>query len=166
MKWEENVGGKIKQIVLLPVMLVMYSFLLIMTPFIYAVHWRNVHKEKSKLRDEINRWSSEPRSFKVPDSKQLASLWAVHGLESYGYAFEIQVDLLREWLDILYGNDISDALHLRDRISEIETQQADTRIQFNKKNRQIPHVTLTPPIPTLIRRLSDELPPYETFAQL
>jgi hypothetical protein len=161
MKWEDNIGGIIRQIVLLPVMIVICLFLLIITPFIYATYLRDVRKEKSELKDEIDRWSSEPRLFKVPDIKQLATLWAVHGIESYKYPFEIQFSLLGQWLDILYGKEVSETLNLGDRITEIQKQQAMGSLDSHK-NRNKQDVPIVPPIPMLIRKLSDELPPYET----
>ncbi|MDQ5985088.1 MAG: hypothetical protein CSYNP_00792 [Syntrophus sp. SKADARSKE-3] len=160
MAWEDNIGGIIKQIILLPVMIVIFSFILVIAPFSYTIYLRDVRKEKLKLKDEINRWSAEPHSFKVPDIKQLATLWSVHGIEPYKYSFETQLFLLGQWLDILYGKKVSETLNLDDRIAEIQNQQSMSSLDALKKlNKQ--DVPIVPPIAMLIRRLSDELPPYE-----
>lgn len=154
--WSNSLVGKVMQIALLPIIFVLVLLGVLLTPIAYVEHLREVAKKKSALREKIQRLSTETRSFDVPDNKNLAALWRLHGLEGQGYSSDTRLDLLCGWVDILYGSGSSEAHRLRERVHEFIPQRVTDGLAYV----DIPCILFVPPVDCLIRKLTEELPTY------
>jgi hypothetical protein len=158
--WNETLGGKIKQIAIIPLALLFVLFLMAMTPIAYILHLRKVHKKRKETEREIQTLETELLSEQVPDSKDVESLWRLHGLDERKYSLDERMSLLSSWIDILYGKDVSQKLNLKSRVAEI----ADRSLKANLRcyeDMGAPHFRFASPVNSVVYQVTKELPLYQ-----
>ena len=159
-EWEENIGGRIMQAAILPLVLVFSLFLYVMTPVAYIQHLRKVHQKKKELEREIQAIESELLSDQVPDRKDVESLWRLHGLDERKYSLDERVNLLSNWIDTLYGKDASNNLRLKSKAEDIAERNFKANLPCYE-DKDAPHFRFVSPVDSMARQLSEELPPYQ-----
>ena len=159
-KWDEKLGDRIVQIVLLILLPVMFLLLFVMTLIAYIFHLWVTHQKKRELKREINELESEALSGQVPDEKDLESLWWLHGLEDRKYTSDERLNLVSDWVGILYGTDAPKDLRLQSRVDESRERQMKANLPYYE-GKDSPHYHFGSPVDSVIRTLSAELPEYE-----
>ena len=153
----ESIGTILKRLAVLPIAIPLVLILALGAPFDYVAHLRKLARTKADLQDEIRRLITSPILPEVPPARTLRALWSRHGRKND--SSESALDLLCQWVDILYGSGRSAELKIRERILEIDRQ-------ITKAN-YLPYVKGAPifycgpdiePIDILIDKLSEELP--------
>lgn len=158
--WNESLVGKLKQITLLPLMLVYVLVSFIMTPIAYVLHLWQSYNKKQKLRREIKALETESLSGQVPEEKTLESLWELHGLDECESSLDERMNLLSDWVDTLYSEDVSKNLRLKSKVEVIVARRFKINLPYYQGKEGAAHFLLTPPVDSLLRQLSAELPPY------
>jgi len=159
-QWAKDFGGRLKQIAFYPIALALILVLLVGTPFFYVGHLRKVAKAKADLKRKISLLRAEPPSTEAPEHKTLDFLWALHGVEEDECNFDERLQLLSDWIAILYGPGLAEDLRLRDRIEEIARGYSKANRSYYE-GRGGPHFHFKPPLDALISKLSGELPRYD-----
>ena len=157
--WKEDPKERTKQILLLPIGFVLIIFLLLITPLAYLEHIREVCKEKQSMKNQILELSQAVNNFKTPTIKTLDYLWHLHGIDNYDT--DEQVALLTDWVEILYGNEVVESLHINERLESITDSHVRANALSYEPNSDAPHFFFTPPVKCLIRKLSEELCRYD-----
>jgi hypothetical protein len=130
------------------------------TPISYILHLRKAHQKKKELEREIREIETESLSGQVPDEKDVESLWRLHGLDERECSLDMRLTLLDAWISILYGKGVSENVGLRSRGEGIAERRFNINLPYYQGKEGAPHFLLASPVDTLVRQLSDELPPY------
>ena len=158
-EWKEGVVGKLKQVAIFPVTLLLLLILVLLMPFAYAGHVLKLHQKKNELEREIREIDAESLSDKVPDEKDVESLWGLHGLDNRKYSLDERVNLLDAWIGVLYGNDASNDLRLKYRAEQIAERNFKANLACHE-DKNAPHFLFVSPVDSLARQVSEKLPPY------
>ncbi len=153
----ESIGTILKRVALLPIAMPLWLILALAVPIEYVAHLRELARTKADLQDEIRRLITSPLLPEVPPARTLRALWSRHGRKND--SSESALDLLCQWVDILYGSGRSAELKIRERILEIDRQITKANHLPYEKGAPIfycgPRIQ---PIDILIDKLSEELP--------
>jgi hypothetical protein len=144
----ESIGAILKRLAVLPIAIPLVLILALGAPFDYVEHLRKLARTKADLQVEIRRLITSPLLPEVPPARTLRALWSRHGRNNA--SSEIALDLLCQWVDILYGSGRSAQLRIRERYLEIGRQPY---------KEGAPVFYCGPPMDISIDRLSEELPP-------
>lgn len=157
--WETDPRKRIKQILFLPLGLVAVLVLALLVPLAYLAHILEIHKARRALKQQILALCSSAIS-KAPSSKTLEELWYQCGLD-YGSALstEERLELLAKWLVVLYGETRASAINLETRVTAIGQRRVAANMPYYE-GKEAPHFHFSPPIESLVRELSHELPHY------
>lgn len=178
-----NARTIVKQIVFLPIILIVIPILALMALFDYVAHLRKRARMMAALRDEIRRLRSCPLPLGEASVGTLDALWSLHGLENDPLSFhddlatwaflhgphndvdhsEMALNLLCQWVDILYGTGRSVDLKIHERAREIERQMGEANRPYYEGQKGAPHYHFGSPLESLIKELSDELPPFSVY---
>ena len=153
----ESIGMILKRIALLPIAIPLLLILALGAPFDYVAHLRKLARTKADLQDEIRRLITSPLLPEVPPARTLRALWSRHGRK--GDSSESAVDLLCQWVDILYGSGRSAELKIREQVREIDRGIGELNRPWYDGQKGAAHFYCGQPIDTLIDKLSEELPP-------
>lgn len=153
----ESIGAILTRVAVLPIAMPLLLILALGAPFDYVAHLRKLARTKADLKDEIRRLITSPLPTEESPARTLDALWRRHGLKNYWS--EIALDLLCQWVDILYGSGRSAELKIRERELEIDRQNTETNRPYYEGKKGAPHFYFEKPIDTLIDKLSEELPP-------
>ncbi len=157
--WKESHRERIKQIALLPVVLLVALFLAAVTPVMYLVHRCDLFQCRRAVVKEIRALKKEGPAVDVPDKKALEHLWAFHGLHGPEYSCDEQVELLNCWMITLYGNEIAKRYRLKEMLEEVAILQPEANKDDYTKAGSM-HVHSALPLYGLLASLSEELPDY------
>jgi len=157
--WEKDIKKRILQIMALPVVPFLLLVLLILTPFAYVSHIRNLNKEKRIILDEIKNFETEHYFFESPSERTIESLWKLHGIGPRECSSDDRMTLLCKWVSILYGKEASEKIDLESRREVIAQRHLKINEIFQADGSSM-HIDFMPPEFTLIAQLSNELPPY------
>ncbi len=192
--WEEKTSGKIRQLLLLPLLIVMFLLVTVLLPFIYITHLRDVHKKKQELKKEIteledvliNKSSALQYDYQkdkkrqgtlsflgvksdkdiftsdIPKDNTLWSLWILYGLKENTFSSVERISLVRDWIDILYGQAVTSKLNIEERVKETIDRNAEAGKHFYESSKGEHHncILFMNPVDSVIRALSEELPIY------
>ena len=158
--WNESLGGKIKQIALLPIYLLFVLVSFAMTPIAYIKHLRKANHEKKELEKAILVLETESLSGQAPDVKNLESLWALHGLDERECSHDQQISVLCGWIDVLYGENASECLNINTKVGDITGRNLQANLRCYE-DVDAPHFRFASPVDSLVRQVSEELPLYE-----
>jgi hypothetical protein len=159
--WNKTIVGKIKQIALLPLVLLFVLIAYASTPILYILTLWELLQKRHELKMNIKALEAESLSDDVPDEKTLGSLWWLHGLEDRDYSCDERVSLLDTWISVLYGEDAATNLRLQSRVAKIAEQNYKVNLPYAQGKEGAAHFILASPVDTLLRQLSEELPLYE-----
>ena len=159
--WNESLGGKIKQIAILPLALLLVLLLIAMTPIAYIFYLWEVYQKRGELEREVQALETESLSDEVPDKKNVESMWRLHGLDEREYSLDEQLNLLDTWIGILYGEDVTKNLGLKQRVNEIAERRVMINLPYYQGEEGAAHFRLAPPVDSLVRQLSEEFPVYK-----
>lgn len=140
------------------------AFLALMVPVAYILHLLEVQNKKRSLKTEIAGENINPTNTETPTIKTLESLWQLHGLDEYKYSSEERLELLSEWIEILYGKRIAEGLNLNQRVEAMAIRHAEANRPYYEGKSDAPHFYFVSPVDSLIRELSEELPEYDQSA--
>ncbi|ATX81704.1 hypothetical protein Ga0123462_0835 [Mariprofundus ferrinatatus] len=96
----------------------------------------------------------------LPEAKTVLNLWHLHGIERRKYGQCNPVELLNQWLDILYGEGTADKLDIEGRCSQIGQRHARVNIPYYTEE-NAPHFYFRNPFDCILEQLSAELSGYE-----
>jgi hypothetical protein len=147
----ESTGAILKRVAVLPIAMFLLLILALMAPFDYVAHLRKLARTKAELKDEIRRLMTNPLPTEESPARTLGALWKRYGRKH-------DVDLLCEWVDILYGSGRSGELRIRERLLELGRLEI---MEVNHEGKPVaPHLHYDEPMVFLLDTLSMELPPF------
>ncbi|MGB5218471.1 MAG: hypothetical protein WBN66_09235 [Smithella sp.] len=191
--WEEKTNGKIKQILILPLLIPAILFMMILTPLIYISHRWDVLKKKQELKKEIRELNNarinknysalqydyqREKKFQktlsfwggklnkniftsnIPKDNTLWSLWRLYGLDKDTFSSDERISLVRDWLDTLYGKEVTIKLNIEKKIRETMELHAKANEPYFQRKVGAAHFYFMNPVDSVIRNLSKELPSY------
>lgn len=159
-EWRRSTIGKLKQVLLLPVAVVLVGLLGLAVPFLYLGHLWSVTSEKRELRRRASRRGSRAK-IAAPEIKTIAALWAVYGLQGVEYEEHDQIEVLLQWLRILYGKDFAESIDLDERLESIKYRHRQANRPYVEGVPGAAHYRFVPAIEVLVNELSQELPYYQ-----
>jgi hypothetical protein len=146
----------LKQIALMPIVSIRLLILSLLAPFDYMAHLRNLARKSATLKDEIRRLRTNPMPLDEPSVRTLRDLWFHCGISDA----VPQLDLLCQWVDILYGSGRSAELKIRERVREIGRQMGEANLPYYEGKEGACHFYFRQPIDTVMDELSEELRPF------
>lgn len=154
-KWKDDTAGRRNQVLLMPVAVLVVSFLALMIPVFYCINFFEIWQRKHELKKTIKTNTSlvDPQ---YPAQKTIESLWRLHGCR---VGMEEEALLLERWIEILYGTDAAQELNLYDRLRGIMQSRIRGDIAYYSGESDV-HCHFGPPVEALISQLSDEFPNY------
>ena len=155
--WRESIGTNLKRVAVLPIAIPLLLILALGAPFDYVGHLRKLARAKADLKDEIRRLITSPLPPEEPPARTLDALWRRHGLKNS--LSESAIDLLCQWVDILYGSGRSAELKIRERKLEIGREITEANRPYYAGEKGAAHFYFGKPIDILIDELSEKLPP-------
>jgi len=158
--WEKDIKKRILQIMAMPVVPFLLLCLLILTPFAYVSHIRQLNKEKRIILDEIRSFETEHYFFESPNERTIESLWKLHGIGPHECSSDERMTLLCKWVSILYGKKASEKIDLEIRRKAIAQRHLKTNEDLQDEGSSM-HIHFMPAEFTLIAELSNEMPPYD-----
>lgn len=155
--WRESIGTNLKQVAVLPIAIPRLLLLALGAPFDYVGHLRELARRKAGLKDEIRRLIANPLPPEDPPARTLRALWSRHGRKND--SSEVALNLLCQWVDILYGSGRSAELRIRERELEICRQTTEANLPYYEGKKGAAHFYFGDPMDTLVDELSERLPP-------
>lgn len=193
--WEEKTSGKINQILILPLLILVILFMMILNSLIHITHCWDIHKKKQELKKEIRElenvrinknysalqydyqrdkrvqkalsfWGVEldkdTFTSDIPKDNTLWSLWRRYGLDKDTFSSEERIGLVQEWLDTLYGKELTKNLNVEERVQATIDCNAEVHKRFHESNKGLHRCILfMNPLDSVIRELSKELLNYK-----
>ncbi len=158
-KWETNHHSRIKQVALLPVVLLIVVLLLAVTPAMYLAHRWGVFQRRRETVKEIHGLEKERPSMDAPDKKDLEHLWAFHGLHGAGHDFDEKIELLYSWVTTLYGQEAAEAHRIKAQFDAAGEKQLDANRAYYE-GRSDTHIHAGACFDLLLSKISKALPAY------
>ena len=155
--WARNSGGLglfIGGLIVLP-----FFFLvcLMVLPFGFLQHVREIRKQRLNLSEKIAMARQAAEHPERPLEKTLRTLWAHHGLHEKRHLFAESIHVLEQWIGTLYGDDVAQRVAIGDRFTRIR----QTRAEAHRRLRGSLIVKYAPVLRVIIDDLTAELPPYD-----
>jgi hypothetical protein len=148
----------IKGVALTPLALVLLFILAFMTPFSYLGYLRELEGKRKELRERILGLKRHPVHLEAPRERTLRGLWAHYGLTDWRHP-GIDLDLLCDWVDILYGAGRSAELGIRERVGELGRRNVEANRPYYERRPGAAHWYFGKPMDVVLEELSKELPP-------
>ena len=155
--WQGGMLVKIIRTLLLPVGLIV---LILVDVVIVGVNIRETHIEKRRLQAEILKEKIIPKNLEAPKKKTLRSLWQLHGLSERACTNEGRLQLLSEWIEILYGESVAKGINLNQRLTAIMSIHERVNRPYYEGESDATHFFFGSPVDGLIMELSEELREY------
>lgn len=155
-EWKPSLFGKIFQITLTPVTVLLLITLAPLMSFTDVIQRWQFKRQFRKEQLEIEAAISKPYTRTEP--KSIVSLWRFYGInESFG--FQQQLHLVEKWIEILYGSNTLNQYDLKSRSDSISRKNYEANTPYYK-GEDAPHFFFKPVVDTLVREIANELPPY------
>ena len=165
-EWEESMGNRIKQLLMLPIASVLILFLLLITPLAYSLSFWGYCRKKGKIKREIKALRTKPIDTQEPSEKTLLALWGLYGIRDHLCPYPDQIlTLLNSWVEILYGEGLVKALSLETRFNAKAARQKEANGPYYARKEGAVHLNFPMPVDCVIRRVSEKLPPYHPRRQ-
>lgn len=161
-KWETDPGKRLRQIILLPVVLFIVLLSALLTPPMYFMHLWDRYRAWHELKRMIALDPSSAADAESPAEKSIADLWSLHGLNESGSSIDERLELLSKWVAILYGERTATELDIKQRHAAIAERQFKANRSWYEGKEDAFHFMFSPPMRVLIEQLSQELPSYDT----
>ena len=155
--WQGGMLLKIKRALLLPIVLIALILVDVLT---VGVNLWETHSDKRKLQAKILKEEIIPKNLEAPKTKTLDSLWQLYGLSERACTNEERLQLLSEWIEILYGESIAKGVNLNQRLETIMSMHAIANRPYYDGESGAAHFYFGSPVDCLISELSEELPEY------
>jgi hypothetical protein len=167
--WESSLTGKIKQCLLLPLIIPFVIIVFLVIPFVFMLDYiYGIKRRRLKSKEEAKKTDKDtPYVVKSPIEKTIYSLWTENGSAFGGLNSFDKLDLLCEWVDFLYGEHTSNRLKLRRRGLKIRQEQLEAQRKLTQEydDSNFPHSLLefvqTGTAEVLAKEISNELPHYD-----
>jgi len=159
--WGDSIYQRTKQVMLLPIVLLFTILTYAAIPPLYILDLWDEYLKKRKVKSDIKELENEILQAQLPTNKVLAELWRLHGMCSRKYSSDEIVRLLRDWINILYGEDVCKKLQLNNRVREISARQMTANSPYYKDKSKAAHFHFVALVNVLINELTFELPAYE-----
>ena len=155
-QWRDTTRGRVFQVLMSPVVAILTIVLVLLAPFMYLADHRSRWIERRKMRAEIARRRNGAGLLLEIENNTVEALW--HGCEvaEMGLSQETEIDLLGQWIEMLYDRETRESLELESRITRIQAERAAAA---KKRSKDI-LVSYMPVLSVIVRELSAELPPY------
>jgi hypothetical protein len=158
--WEASLAGKVKQVLILPIAFILILFLVLLTPLMYIDYTLKKKRRKAHLTKTMQPTQDNKLDVEFPGKKTIYALWAANRPSSGKLKAFHRLDLLYEWVDILYGEGTARRLKLRRRGTKIVQRQVEANAAYYEEE-NAPHFFFKQPAEILAEQLSQELPFYD-----
>lgn len=155
-QWRDTTRGRALQVLLLPLVAILTIVLLLLASISYLDdHWSR-WRERRQMRAEIARLRNDAEPLPEIENKTVETLWHACGIPEMGLTQEAEIQLLEQWVEVLYDRETRESLDLAGRIARIQAERAAAA---QRRPREF-FVTYMPVMSVVVRELSAELPPY------
>lgn len=155
-QWRDTTRGRVRQILMSPVIAILTIVLVLLAPFTYLADHRARWIERRQMRAEIARLLSDDGPLPETEYKTVEALWHACDIPEMGLSHEAELELLGQWVEMLYDRETRESLDLAGRVARIH---ADRAASAKRRSKDI-LVTYMPVMSVVVRELSAELPPY------
>lgn len=155
-QWRHSTRGRIFQVLMSPVVAILTIVLVLLAPFTYLSDHRTRWIERRQMRAEIARLRNDAEPLPEIENKTVETLWHACGIPEMGLTQEAEIQLLEQWVEVLYDRETRESLDLAGRIARIQAERAAAA----QRRRKDILVTLMPVMSVVVRELSAELPRY------
>lgn len=155
--WQGGMLVKIIRTLFLPVGLIV---LILVDVVLVGLNMWEKHIEKRRLKAEILKEKINSKKLEVPNTKTLRSLWHLHGLSERACTNEGRLQLLSEWIKILYGESIAESVNLNQRLEAIMSTHERVNRPYYEGGSEATRFFFGSPVDCLIKELSEELGEY------
>ncbi|MDB4522194.1 hypothetical protein N9100_02140 [Gammaproteobacteria bacterium] len=157
-RWHKTTSGKALQVV---GVLILIPLLLIWTVLTYIIGLIVISQKIMVLWLKTIMPGLLLKLTDESEERSLHTLWDNYGLDRYESSADNRLALLECWLRILYGAG-AEELQLKDRVNAISQRHIESNQSYYEGTGG-PHYNFLPPVDSLIRELSSELPQYEKW---
>ncbi len=156
--WSPTLGGKLLQIFVVPlVLLVTLTLILVIAPIARLLRRNKVGRTSIEQGRELSLAALQIIASSI-ESATFEDFWRAHGLPERAsqVSFDSRLECVERWMDVLYGKGVSVVTRVRIRVNELMEAQANASAAFSAAGGSISFVD---PIDAVVGELSDELPP-------
>lgn len=157
MKWRETLGGRLVQVLALPLTAVLMAVLGVLEAVQHFAENRDLRNTQRHIQGEIDRLRAG--DLQVPEirPKTIEALWYAYDVRAAGLSHEQELQLLAQWIDRLYGPTRRQGIDLEGRVLAMQAERA----ALARQRRSDMLVTLVPITSAIVRDISRVLPAYE-----
>jgi hypothetical protein len=155
-QWRDTTRGRVFQVLMSPVVAIITIVLVLLAPLSYLDDHRSRWKERRQMRAEIARLRNGDGPLPGTEYRTVEALWHACDIPEMGLSHEAELELLGQWVEMLYDRETRESLDLVGRVVRIQAERAAAA---KKRSKDI-LVTYMPVMSVIVRDLSAELPPY------
>lgn len=147
-------ANRVKQILRLPAVLIRFLSILLLRPITTGLHRHKTYQLQQQHKTAL---------ASAYTSNTLDSLWHNHGLNEASYSETVCLDLLTQWVDILYGKDAAEAVDIKEMAAKHNTLRATANMPHYTAEtlEDFPHFYFGSTINAVVKRLSEQLGEYD-----
>ncbi|OUR81476.1 hypothetical protein A9Q82_10120 [Cycloclasticus sp. 46_120_T64] len=152
-QWKKTPANRVKQILALPAALIRVVSILLLLPITAGLHRYKIYQLQQQHKTAL---------ASAYTSNSLDSLWHSHGLNEASYSETVCLDLLTQWVNILYGKDAAEAVDIKEMAGKHNTLRATANIPHYTAEipEDFPRFYFGSTINAVVRRLSEQLGEY------
>jgi len=153
-QWKKTPANRVKQILALPAVLIRFLSILLLRPITAGLHRHKIYQLQQQHKAAL---------ASAYTSNTLDSLWHSHGLNEANYSETVCLDLLTQWVDILYGKKASEAVDIKEMAAKHNTLRATANMPHYTAEipEDFPRFYFGSTINAVVRRLSEQLGEYD-----
>lgn len=160
--WKPSLLGKLFQVSVFPVIILLKWLFILVSPIFYVISVGERYKERKKLMSKINDIEHLLTSsdFATPEEKTLGQLWRYYGLDR-DFSKAEQYRLLSDWIDLLYGPEITQRFNFEQMSADISKRNAKANAPYYRGEPNAAHYHFVDNARSLAIEISEKLPPYK-----
>lgn len=151
-------AGWLRQILLLPFALLVVALMLLITPISYLAHLRHRRGARRALETQLRALDVWRVELPPTMPKTLRDLWFAWQVEHCDLVADDELQLIGDWVEILYGTSTKQALQILERVDTIRNRCAAA---YNAAAAKGVLISFIPVGRALVDEISDALPPYQ-----
>jgi hypothetical protein len=153
--WMKNPFMRASQVFLLLIVAILY---VLATPIAGTYYLVSRFKTIQRLKKEIANLSYIDVA-KCHKTKSITTLWKLYGLNEVRYSTKHKLDVLDQWLEMLYAESVISDINVHEIHDNISSSQHNANRGFYLNEPGAVHFHFVPPFQSLLIRLEKSLPP-------
>jgi hypothetical protein len=152
--WMENPFMRVSQVVILLIVAILY---VLTTPIAGTYYLVSRFKAIQRLKKEIANLNYIDLA-KCHKTKSITTLWKLYGLNEMRYSTEHKLDVLDQWIQVLYAESVATNINVHEIYDNISNSQHNANRSYYLNDPSAVHFHFVPPFQSLLSRLEKSLP--------